>query len=112
MVSGRSSSLANVGSKDHQFVDADVVALTQGPQSYESELEFYKEPQLEFPTRVVFTIFDKIQNYPVAELEIELRKKQLRWIKPWTHYRTTPFDMELVLIQDLDILQHLGSIAV
>uniref|UniRef100_A0AB39CDJ9 Uncharacterized protein n=1 Tax=Pseudomonas phage RVTF4 TaxID=3236931 RepID=A0AB39CDJ9_9VIRU len=112
MVSGRSSSLAHLGSKDHQFIDANVVSLTQGPQSYESELDFYKEPGLEFPTKVVFTFFDRIQNYPVAELEVELRNKQLRWIKPWTHYRTTPFDVELELIQDLDILQHQWSIAV
>lgn len=112
MVSGRSSSLVHLGSADHQFLDANIVSVSQGPQSYESELGFYKEPQLEFPTRVVFTIFDVIQNYPIAELEIELREKRLRWIKPWTHYRTTPFDLELELIQDLDILQHQWSIAV
>lgn len=112
MVSGRSSSLVHVGSKDHQFIDADVIALTQGPQSHQSELGFYKEPSLEFPTRIVFTFFDKVVNYPIAELEIELRLKRLRWIKPYTHYRIKPFDVTIELTQDLDDLQHQWSIAV
>lgn len=111
-VSGRSSSLVHFGDPDHQFIDADVVTLTQGPQTYESELGFYKEPQLEFPTRLVFIFFDRVQNYPVAELELELREKRMRWIKPYTHYRITPFDVTIELIQDLDILQHQWSIAV
>lgn len=111
-VSGRSSSLVHVGDKDLRFVDANVLAVTQGPQTYESELGFYKEPQLEFPNRVVFTFFDKVQNYPVAELEVELQLKRLRWIKPVTMYRLTPFQVILELSQDPAIPEHQWSIAV
>lgn len=112
VVSGRSSSLVHVGDQNLQFIDADVIAALQQPQNYESEIGFYKEPQLEFPTRVVFTFFDSIQNYPIAELEIELQKKRLRWIKPVLMYRLTGFQVILELKQSPTIPTHLWSIAV
>lgn len=112
VVSGRSNSLVHHGSPDHQFTDVNVLAVTQGPQTYESELGFYKEPQLEFPNRVVFTFFDKIQNQLIAELEVELQLKRMRWIKSVTMFRVTPFQVELELIQDPAVPSHLWSIAV
>lgn len=110
VVSGRSNSLANVGSKDLQFIDANIVALRQGVQSYPSELGFYKEPQLDHLRRIVFTVYDVIQNYPIAELYVELGDREIRWIKPMTHYRVTPFELDLELIQYGP--SHLPSIAV
>lgn len=111
-VSGRSSSLLHVGVKDHRFIDANVISLRQGPQTYESELCAYKEPQLDHLQRIVFTVFDVIQNRPVAELVVELEQKRMRWIKPMTMYRLTPFQLELELVQDPAIPTHLESIAV
>lgn len=112
VVSGRSSSLVHVGSKEHTFIDVDVLSITQAPQNYESELGVYKEPQIEFPNRVIFTFFDKIQNQMIAELEIELQLKRLRWIKPVSMRRMTPFQTTIELSQDPAILVHLPSIAV
>lgn len=112
VVSGRSNSLVHVGVKDHRFIDANIVALRQGPQNYESELCAYKEPQLDHLQRIVFTVFDKIQNRPVAELLVELEQKRMRWIKPMTMYRVTPFELDLELVQDPAIPTHLWSIAV
>ncbi|QBJ02819.1 hypothetical protein MZD04_gp293 [Pseudomonas phage Psa21] len=88
------------------------MSITQGPQNYESELGVYKEPQIEFPNRVIFTFFDKIQNQMIAELEIELQLKRLRWIKPVSMRRMTPFQTTIELSQDPAILVHLPSIAV
>lgn len=112
VVSGRSNSLVHHGSPDLQFTDVNVLAVTQGPQTYESELGFYKEPQLEFPNRIVFTFFDKIQNQLIAELEVELQLKRMRWIKSVTMFRVTPFQVEIELIQDPTIPAHLWSIAI
>lgn len=111
-VSGRSNSLVHVGSKDHTFIDANVLLVTQGPQNYESELGFYKEPQLVFPDQIIFTFFDRIQNQVIAELEIELQRKQMRWIKPVSMTRLTPFQAVVEFVQDPAILAHLPSIAV
>ena len=112
VVSGRSNSLRKHGNPELRFTDANVVALRQGPQNYESGLGFYKEPQLDHLTRIVFTVFDTVQNYPIAELEVELEKKQMRWIKPMTFYRILPFELDLELIQDPTIPTHLPSIAI
>lgn len=112
VVSGRSNSLNQFGSQDLQFIDANVVALRQAPQSYPSELGFYKEPQIDHLRRIVFTIYDVIQNYPVAELFVELGNRRMRWLKPMTHYRITPFELDLELIHDPAIPSQLGSIAV
>jgi hypothetical protein len=112
VVSGRSHSLVHVGSKDHTFIDANVLSVTQGPQIYESELGFYKEPQLEFPNRIIFTFFDRIQNEMIAELEVELQLKRFRWIKPVSMRRLTPFQTVVEFSQDPAISSHLWSIAV
>lgn len=111
-VSGRANSLNPYGSKDLQFTDANVVGLRQEPQTYESELAVYKEPQLDHLNRIVFTVFDTIQNYPVAELMVELGQRRMRWIKPVMHYRLTPFELDLELDQSPAIPSQLGSIAV
>jgi len=112
VVSGRSNSLVHIGSPDHTFIDANVLSITQGPQNYESELGVYKEPQLEFPNRIVFIFFDRIQNEMIAELEVELQLKRMRWIKPVSMRRLTPFQTVLELSQDPAIPSHLWSIAV
>ncbi|WDS62150.1 hypothetical protein [Pseudomonas phage D6] len=88
------------------------MSITQGPQNYESELGVYKEPQIEFPNRIIFTFFDRIQNQMIAELEIELQLKHMRWIKPVSMTRLTPFQTVVEFSQDPAIPSHLWSIAV
>lgn len=81
--SERFQELDKVGSKDHPFLDVDIVHLENGWSRVDmTPILFYKERLVEDPFTIRFTIYNKHLNKVIVELYVELARKRLHWVKP------------------------------
>lgn len=80
--SERYKKLDHVGSKDHPFLDVNVVKIENGSRVDLDPILYYKETLVESQDTVRFTIYNKVLNKVIVELYVERLRKRLYWVKP------------------------------